>query len=67
MCVHVILFILLVPGVLVTLPYKGNKWTAIIFHALLFGIIISIIHAVNDTVIEPNQHIKGYYEFNCRA
>jgi hypothetical protein len=41
---RMILFILLVPGVLVTLPPKASKTIVLLTHALLFGIIDLLLH-----------------------
>jgi len=40
----VVLFYVLVPGILVVLPPKSNQHVVAITHALIFGIILAIIH-----------------------
>lgn len=40
----VALFYVLVPGILVVLPPKSGKHVVAITHALVFGIILAIIH-----------------------
>lgn len=40
----VILFFLLTPGILLSLPPKGNKITVAATHAIVFGIVWQITH-----------------------
>lgn len=40
----VALFYVLVPGILVVLPPKSNKHIVALTHALIFGVILAIIH-----------------------
>lgn len=40
----VILFFLLTPGVLLSLPPKGNKITVAATHAIVFGLVWQITH-----------------------
>ena len=42
---HVILFFLLTPGILVSLPPKGSKYTVALVHAILFGLITWFIQS----------------------
>ena len=63
----ILLFIAMVPGVLFTIPYKGSRTTIIITHALLFAILVIGTHRILHPKIIEAHHIKGYYEFNCRA
>ncbi len=42
---HVILFFLLTPGILVCLPPKGSKYTVALVHAILFGLITWFIQS----------------------
>jgi len=44
--VPMILFILLTPGLLVTLPDKGDKVTVAIVHTLIFGAIYTLLRTV---------------------
>ena len=39
-----VLFVLLSPGVLVTLPPGGKKWTVLITHAVVFVIVYVFTH-----------------------
>lgn len=41
--VAAILFIAFVPGVVVTIPSGGKKWTVLIVHAILFVIITHFV------------------------
>ena len=39
-----LLFFLLTPGILLTLPPKGKKITVAVVHALVFGLVFSLTH-----------------------
>ena len=39
-----LLFFLLTPGILVTLPPKGKKMTVAAVHAVLFGLLFALSH-----------------------
>lgn len=39
-----LLFFLLTPGILLTLPPKGKKMTVAAVHALVFGLILGLTH-----------------------
>ena len=39
-----LLFFLLTPGILLTLPPKGKKMTVAVVHALVFGLVFSLTH-----------------------
>lgn len=41
-----LLFFLLTPGILVTLPPKGNKMAVAAVHAIIFGIIWCYTHKI---------------------
>ena len=55
MCyLSVILFFLLTPGILVSLPPGGDKYTVALVHALVFGLVMWFIQSrssnyYNDT------------------
>lgn len=34
-----LLFVLLTPGILLSLPPKGGKWTTAIVHGIVFGLV----------------------------
>jgi len=60
----IILFVLLSPGILITLPPKGSKLLVAITHALLFALILHLTHnlvqrleAFNDTPITASANI----------
>jgi len=44
--VPIILFVLLTPGLLFTLPDKGDKITVTIVHALIFGAIYIALRTI---------------------
>jgi len=55
MCLYTaFLFFLLTPGILVTLPPKGNKMTVAAVHAIVFGIVWNFSH---DLVWKATQSI----------
>jgi hypothetical protein len=39
-----LLFFLLTPGILLTLPPKGKKMTVALVHALVFGVVFALSH-----------------------
>ena len=39
-----LLFVVLVPGVLFTLPKGGSKFTVLAVHALVFGLVYHLTH-----------------------
>ena len=39
-----LLFFLLTPGILLSLPPKGKKMTVALVHALVFGIVFTLSH-----------------------
>ena len=39
-----LLFFLLTPGILLTLPPKGKKMTVAAVHAVVFGLILGLTH-----------------------
>ena len=39
-----LLFFLLTPGILLTLPPKGKKMTVALVHALVFGAVFALSH-----------------------
>jgi len=39
-----LLFFVLTPGVVLTLPPKGKKMTVALVHALIFGIVFGLTH-----------------------
>jgi len=44
--VPMLLFILLTPGLLVTLPNKGDKVTVAVVHTVIFGAIYTLLRTV---------------------
>ena len=45
MCVYAaVLFFVLTPGILLTLPPKGKKMTVAAVHAVVFGVIFGLTH-----------------------
>lgn len=39
-----LLFFLLTPGILLTLPPKGKKITVAVVHAIVFGLVFALSH-----------------------
>ena len=39
-----LLFVLLTPGILLSLPPKGGKWSTAIVHGLVFALVWSFTH-----------------------
>jgi positive regulator of sigma E activity len=54
----VVLFFLLVPGILVTLPKGGNKWTVAITHALVFAVVYVLIENLYNTFSKNHEGFK---------
>jgi hypothetical protein len=48
-----VLFFLLVPGILVTLPKSGSKWTVALLHSLIFVIVFTLTHKFFDQGRHP--------------
>ena len=45
MCIYAaLLFFILTPGILLTLPPKGKKMTVAAVHAVVFGVIFGLTH-----------------------
>jgi len=59
-----ILFFVLVPGILLTVPRKGGKYVVAAVHALAFGIIYYFTNKILNSTIEGNCTVKGK---SCRA
>jgi hypothetical protein len=56
MCLYTaLLFFLLTPGILITLPPKGNKMTVAAVHAIVFGIVWNFTH---DIVWKATQSMR---------
>lgn len=67
-----ILFFVLVPGILLTLPKKGSKFVVAGVHALVFALVFHFTHklvwrlgaslegleGMNDTVVEKPESMK---------
>lgn len=51
---NMVLFFLLSPGILVTLPSRSSKYIVAGTHAILFGLLAMIIHHIYK------KHIKKY-------
>jgi hypothetical protein len=49
----VVLFFVLTPGILLTLPPKSNKYTVAIVHAVVFGLILYFSHFVVSEGMGP--------------
>jgi hypothetical protein len=57
MCyIPVILFFLLTPGILVTLPPKCDKYTVAFVHAIIFGLILWLIKMHRESTYEDGKY-----------
>ena len=50
-----LLFIALTPGVLLRLPPKGDKWTVLIVHALVFFLVYFLAHGFIYRYFNPGM------------
>jgi hypothetical protein len=50
-----VLFFLLVPGVLVTLPPGGKKMTVALVHAVVFALVYQLTHKAVNRVLAPYE------------
>jgi len=56
MCyLSVILFFLLTPGILVSLPPGGDKYTVAFVHALVFGLIMWFLNSRRSDKYDPGK------------
>ena len=53
-----VLFVLLTPGLLFSVPKGGNKWTVALVHALLFALIYHFTHKLVWTLFYKSHHGK---------
>ena len=53
-----VLFVLLTPGLLFSLPKGGNKWTVALVHALLFALIYHFTHKLVWKLFYKSRHWK---------
>jgi len=54
----VVLFVLLTPGILLSLPPKGSKLTVAVVHGIVFTVAIYVIHLY----VLPNISLDGFQE-----
>lgn len=54
----VLLFFVLVPGVLVTLPPKANKTTAALTHAVVFALVYHLSYKAVSTLLRPYDNFE---------
>jgi hypothetical protein len=52
---YVILFFLLTPGILVSLPPGGSKYTVAFVHALVFGLITWFVQSRMKSTYDPGK------------
>lgn len=50
-----VLFFVLVPGVLVTLPPGGKKLTAALVHAVVFALVYQLTHKAVNNLLAPYE------------
>lgn len=53
----VLLFVLLTPGVLLTLPKGGSKLTVAVVHGLVFAVVW---HFTNNMVLRATAGLEGF-------
>jgi len=61
----VALFYVLTPGILVSLPPKGNKMVVALTHAIVFAIVYSIVHKMVAKACKKmylNMGMEGFEE-----
>jgi hypothetical protein len=54
-----VLFFVLVPGVLLSLPKGGSKYTVAVVHALVFGLVFHVTHKL---VKRAAYRLEGFEE-----
>ena len=54
----VLLFFVLVPGVLVTLPPKANKTTVALTHAVVFALVYHLSHKAVRIMLSPYDNFE---------
>ena len=65
MILNMILFFLLSPGILVTLPPRSSKYIVAGTHAVLFGLLAMIIHRIYKKHIKKQCKKCGRKEHMC--
>lgn len=54
-----LLFVVLVPGVLVTLPPGGKKLTVALVHGLVFALLLNLTHKTVARLLSPYEGFTG--------
>ena len=54
-----VLFFVLTPGILVSLPPKSSKWVVALVHAVVYTVILKF------TYHPVSKLVEGYSEFQC--
>ena len=62
----VVLFFVLTPGVLLSLPPKGSKYVVALTHALVYGVVMALSHKYvwRLTHVSMVHHKEGMKEVN---
>ena len=55
-----LLFFVLVPGVLVTLPPKAGKTTVALTHAVVFAVVYQLTHKAVWNLVSPYENFEGH-------
>jgi hypothetical protein len=55
-----VLFFVLVPGVLVTLPPGGKKLTAALVHSVVFALVYQLTHKAVDRLLAPYEPFENH-------
>ena len=64
---NMILFFLLSPGILVTLPPRSSKYIVAGTHAVLFGLLAMIIHYIYKKHIKKHSKKRSRKEHLCSS
>lgn len=54
----VLLFVLLTPGILLTLPPKGGKYIVALVHGIVFAVVLCLAYKYASGYIEGNENMK---------
>ena len=58
-----LLFVVLTPGILVTLPPKGKPLVVAITHGLLFAVIYAVSHKAVKVIVQKYEGFQNEYVF----
>lgn len=58
-----LLFVVLTPGIVVTLPPKGSPLIVAVTHGVLFAVVYGIIHKAVWHMMKKSEGFEGQYPF----